>query len=181
MYILLLARLLLVLGGINYLFMATVNVNIFHYITSPVILRGIFLLIGVSAALFLFNRDYYLPFLGLTVMPIATKKSLDNVKNIKLSGLPSKTTVIAWGAQEGDKIFDDPFKAYGDYTNTVIAQTNDAGEVTIELPCPAEYNVNKFGLLKQKLDRHIHYRYELPNYKGLYSPVFTKYLNDKCE
>lgn len=180
MYLLLLARLLLVLGGLNYLFLATVNVDIFRYITNPLILRVVFLLIGLSAALFVFNRDYYLPFLGYAVIPLGPKKPSENLKEIKLSGLPANTTVIAWGSQMGDKIFENPIDAYGDYANTEITKSNDKGEAMVELPCPSEYNVNKFGMTR-KLDRHIHYRYQLPKYKGMYSPVFTKYLDEKCQ
>ena len=88
---------------------------------------------------------------------------------------------MAWGSQSTDKVFEDPFEAYGDYANTEIKRTNDKGEVIIELPCPSEYYVNKFGVMKRKLDRHIHYRYQLPQYKGMFSRVYTKYLDEKCQ
>lgn len=145
------------------------------------IIRLISLLIGVSALFFIFNRDYYLPFLGHAVIPIGPKKPSEKLNKIRLSNLPPKTTVIAWGSQNSNKIYDNPFDAYGSYANTDIVQTNDKGEVIVELPCPSEYYVNKFGIMKQKLDRHIHYRYELPKYKGLFSRIYTKYLDAKCQ
>lgn len=182
MYLLLLARLLLVIGGLNYFFMSTMNISLFSFIQNQFIIRLISLLIGISALYFVFNRDYYLPFLGHAVIPISSgKKPTENLTKIKLGGLPPKTTVIAWGAQDVKKIYDNPFDAYGGYSNTEITQTNEKGEALIELPCPAEYYVNKFGIMKQKLNKHIHYRYELPKYKGLYSRIHTKYLNSKCQ
>jgi uncharacterized membrane protein YuzA (DUF378 family) len=181
MYLLLFARLLLVIGGINYLFKSTINVDLFTLIKYPFIVNIISLLIGLSALYFIFNRDYYLPFLGESVIPIGDKKPTENLTKIKLSGLPPNTIVMAWGAQSDTKIYEDPFEAYGSYSNTEITQTNENGEVTIELPCPSEYYVNKFGIMKRKLKRHIHYRYQLPKYKGLFSKVYTKYLDEKCQ
>lgn len=181
MYISLFARLLIILGSLNYLFMATVNVDIFKYITSPLISRLLFLCIGVSAAMFLFDRDYYLPFLGKTVIPIGPSKPSNNLTNIQLSGLPSNTLVIAWGSMNDENEYQDPFTAYGDYANHEIVQTDKDGNATVELSCPSSYYVKKFGVMSKKLDRHIHYRYQLPKYKGLFSKVYTKYLDEKCK
>lgn len=187
MYLTLFAKLLLVLGGLNYLFISTINVDIFSYLTRyPMILRIIMLFIGLSALYFVFDRDYYLSFLGQTVIPIAQKDSkivLENLKQIKLSGLPPNTTVLSWGAKESNlgKIFDSYIQAYGDYSNTIVSKTNEDGEVIIELPCPSSYYVpGKFGMMK-RLNRHIHYRYELPKYKGMFSRVYTKFLDEKCQ
>lgn len=182
MYINLIARLLLVLGGLNYFFTSAINVNLFSFIQYPIVIRLISLLIGISALYFVFNRDYYLPFLGHTAIPVGGPlKPEGDLKAIKLTGLPPNVIVMAWGAQSTDKIFEDPFEAYGDYANTDIKRVNKDGEVIIELPCPSEYYVNKFGIMKRKLDRHIHYRYQVPEYKGIFSRVYTKYLDEKCQ
>ena len=180
MYLSLFARALLVLGGLNYLFVSLINVNIFSYIGYPMLVKIINILIGLSAAYFVFDRDYYLPFLGKTVIPIGPKKPTENLKQIKLSGLPPNTTVLSWAAKESDKVFDSYIQAYGDYSNTDISKTNDKGEVIVELPCPASYHVPAFGMNKQ-LDRHIHYRFELPKHKGMFSRIYTKYLDEKCQ
>jgi hypothetical protein len=177
MYLDLIARLLLVIGGLNYLFMSTVNVNIFLYIPYP---RLLSIFIGLSAAYFVFNRDYYLPFLGKSVIPIGPKKPTENLRQIKLIGLPQNTTVISWGSKESSGDFDNYMSAYGDYANTDISRTNEKGEVTVELPCPSAYHISKFGIDK-KLEKHIHYRYELPKNKGMFSRVYTKYLDKNCQ
>jgi len=179
MYLDILARLLLVIGGLNYLFMSTINVDMCSYFKNfQVITNFMKLLIGLSAAYFLFNRDYYLPFLGPTAIPAGATKSTTNLKRFKLTGLPPNTTVLSWAATESDEILDSYTKAYGDYSNTDIGKTNQNGELMINLQCPSSYHVNKFGINKL-LKRHIHYRYQLPNKKGLFSKVHTVFL-DHC-
>jgi uncharacterized membrane protein YuzA (DUF378 family) len=180
MYLLLFARFLLVLGGLNYFFVAALNINLFSFIQNEFIVRIISLLIGLSALYFLFNRDYYLPFLGPAVIPVGTKKPTENLTKIALTGLPPKTTIMAWGSQNGKDTFDNPFDAYGSYANTELTKSDENGNAIVQLSCPSEYYVNKFGIMKQKLDRHIHYRYELPKYKGIYSPIYTRYLDENC-
>lgn len=181
MYLLLLARLLLAIGGINYFFKSAINVDLFTFIPYPLIVKTISLAIGISALFFIFNRDYYLPFLGECVIPLGPKKQGVKLNKIQLKGLPRNTIIMAWGAQNGDKVYDTPFEAYGDYANTEITQSDKNGEAIIELPCPSEYYVNKFGIMKKKLGRHIHYRYQLPKYKGMFSRIHTKYLDANCQ
>lgn len=178
MYFELFARLLLIIGALNYFFSSTINVNVIARIPYN---RFIGILIGLAGLYFVFNRDYYLPFLGKSVIPIGPKKPTENLKKIKLSGLPPNTNVLSWASKESSNDFDDYISAYGDYANTDISKTNDKGYVTVELPCPSAYYVSKFGIKKTRLERHIHFRYELPKYKGVFSRVYTKYLNENCE
>ena len=58
MYLDIFARLLLVFGGLNYLFTAITQKN------ESMIVRLLMLSVGLSAVYFLFDRDFYLPFLG---------------------------------------------------------------------------------------------------------------------
>jgi hypothetical protein len=177
MYLELFARLLLVVGALNYFFSSAINVNVLSRIPYN---KFIGILIGLAGLYFVFNRDYYLPFLGKSVIPIGPKKPTENLKKIKLSGLPPNTTVLSWGSKESSGDFDNYMSAYGDYANTDISKTNDKGEIIVELPCPSAYHVSKFGMDK-KLERHIHFRYELPKYKGMFSRIYTKYLDKNCQ
>ena len=180
-YLELIAKFLLVIGGINYFFIhVSDGNNIFKYIGNKNIINIIYLMIGLSALYFIFNRDYYLPFLGHSVVPIVSNQKIENVKNIKLSGLPPNTVVLAWGSKESEKIYENPYDAYGSYENTFLTHSDVNGDAIVKLPCPSSYYINKFGILKQKLNKHIHYRYEIPKYKGLFSRVYTKYLNENC-
>jgi len=176
----LIARVLLMLGGLNYFFRTSINANIFGFM-GDYYMYVMSLLIGVSALYFVFDRDYYLPFLGYTVMPIQMSKPVGDIKKIILNNLPSNVNVIAWGAKNGEKVYDNPYDAYGEYGNTFVGKTDSKGEVTVELPCPSEYYVTKFGVMNKKLSKHIHYRYEMPKYKGLFSRVYTRYVSDECK
>jgi hypothetical protein len=127
----------------------------------------------------MFHRDYYLPFLDKCVMPITSRLSTQpiqsgkNTKTVSLSGLPANTRVIFWGAQTNENIIDDPQKAYGDFVNSGTVQTDQSGSVTFNMSYPSEYKVPTYG----KLKRHLHYRYELPEYRGMWSRVYTQYIN----
>lgn len=190
-YIHLFAKLLLIIGGINYLVLSTTNINIFELIKIPYFITIIYLLIGLSALYFVSNRDYYLPFLGKTIIPISSNPNVltgnptlntSMLKNeemvlVKLSNLPSNSRVIYWAAQKSDKVFDTPMKAYGTYANMGIAKTDDNGNLVISINCPAEYKVPKFGFSTTLL-RHIHYRYEIPKSPGMFSKVHTQHI--KC-
>ena len=180
MYTNLFARFLLVIGGINYLFLS-LDINLLGSIKRyPIFIKTIFVLIGLSALYFIFDRDFYLPFLGKCVIPIGPKKSTENLKKIKLSGLPPDSYVIYWGAKPNTQVIPNPMDAYKDYSNSDISKTDSKGDIIIELECPSEYMVSKFGMNK-KLSRHIHYRFELPEYKGIFSKVYTKNLDDNCQ
>lgn len=179
MYTNLLARALLILGGINYLLLS-LNINLLN--KFPIVIKTIYILIGLSALYFIFDRDYYLPFLGKSVIPVGPKKSINLalLKKIKLSGLPPNTYVIYWGAIPNTQVIANPLDAYKDYSNSDIGKTDNNGDIIIQLECPSEYMVSKFGITK-KLNRHIHYRFELPEYKGMFSKVYTKELDNNCQ
>jgi len=173
------AKFLLILGSINYLFLGTTNVNIFNFIGTKLIRNIIYILIGICGIYFMFNRDYYLPFLDKCVMPIISQVNSGqpiqvgkNTKTVSLSGLPANTRVIFWAAQTNENIIDDPQKAYGDFVNSGIIQTDQSGSVTFNISYPSEYKVPTYG----KLKRHLHYRYELPEYRGMWSRIYTKFI-----
>ena len=45
------------------------------------------------------------------------------------------------------------------------------------LSCPTEYYVRN----NKKIKKHIHYRYELPEYKALFSEVKTQFIEQECQ
>lgn len=166
------ARLILIVGGINYLLM----------MQDMAITNRLFtILVGVASIVLAIDRDFYLPFLGKCVFPTLILTNPKTVQTIVISNLPPNVNVIYWGAKSNNAAFGNPWDAYGDYSNSGITKSDGKGIAEARLSCPAEYSVNKFGLVEKKLKRHIHYRYELPNQSGMYSRVFSKFLNDKCE
>lgn len=185
-YIDLIAKVLLIIGGINYMFIALGNIDMFNLMKMPNVSKFIFICIGLSALYFLFNRDYYLSFLGKTVIPVSNITPQSTILNtsmmkneemvsIKLTKLPANTRVIYWAAQKSEDIFETPVKAYANYANMGIGKTDDKGEIIFSINCPGEYKVPKFGF-STKLARHVHYRYEIPEYPGMFSRVYTQYV-----
>ena len=175
----LLLKLLLVIGSFNYLTSSTINVNIFRKITeNHYVLRFIGLLIGLAGLYFAFNRDFYLPFLGPTVIPATLAvKRVDNLTNVQLKNLPPNTKVIYWAAKSTNDVIGDPITAYKDYTNSGMAISSSNGDLTIQIECPSKYKISKFNIFTKTLPKHVHYRYELSSYPGMFSKVFTRMVD----
>lgn len=137
------------------------------------------MIIIVIGLYWMFNRDYYLPFLGKCAMPPsliqeASQVKVDGKVPVRLTGLPPNTQILYWAANTviaNNKDVLGPKEAYGiTYKNSGVTFSNELGEAFARVDCPSNYSV---GLLKMQLSKHIHYRYALPEYPGLYSPVFT--------
>ncbi len=170
-----LAKNLLLLGAMNYLFISVMNVNIFSLIKSEFIVKLIFILIGISAIYFMFDRDFYLPFLGECVIPVGDSKINEskNVIEVVLTELPPNVNVMFWASGSSDAPYDSPQKAYGDYLNSGFVKTDKFGHTTFKINCPSEYIVPIYG----KLEKHVHYRYELPGQRGMFSRVYTQKID----
>jgi uncharacterized membrane protein YuzA (DUF378 family) len=176
-------RLLLVLGGLNYLFI-TLFGGYNQYVTqltttSPYLTNAIAIGIGLAALMFLFDRNYYLSFLGPCVFPIAgqNEDQSSNQISLKLTGLPSNVNVVYWGAKESKNAVSGYKEAYGNYTNSGVVTTNNRGEALIKVSCPGQYSIKKFGMLEKQLPKHIHYRYEFPDSRGMFSEVYTQNID----
>lgn len=180
------ARIILIIGGLNYLYMGLFSRERFLFLNIPKnILNMIYIFIGIAALYLFFNRDYYLPFLGETVLPTISpiKKNKKNIIVTTIKNLPPRSTMIYWAAKaEKDiSVMTDPYIAYGDYSNSGIAYANENGEAKIEYECPVTYQVGKLGIIKKSLRRHIHYRYMNPQLPGFLSEVKTLFLNGECK
>jgi hypothetical protein len=194
MFINIVARLILIFGGLFYLVQASglkINYESFVY-------RMLAFMIGLCALYFAFDRDYYLPFLGQSVIPslggkvpltttslggkvpLTTDKEEvpDNLKKVRLTNVPPNTRIIYWAAKSTYPATGElDWRVYNDYSNSGVAQSDSFGNTFIKLECPVEYDVPRFfGLGKRRLRRHLHYRYEIPGQTGLFSRVYTKYI-----
>lgn len=123
-----------------------------------------------------FNRDFYLPFLGKCVFPVTEKaqNTSDRIQ-VVVKKMPPNVRVLYWAAKPSTDTFANPFIAYDDYANMGTATTNSNGEATFSVQCPGKYYVGKW---KKEIPPHVHYRYELPPHKGMFSRVYTTSL--KC-
>ncbi len=185
-YISMIGRLLLVLGGLNYLFV-TLFGGYNQYIiklttTSPYLTNAIAIGIGLAALMFLFDRNYYLSFLGPCVFPVigqneSNKDQGNKQTSVKLTALPPNVNVVYWAANESQLPLSGYKEAYGNYSNSGVVSTNSKGEALINVSCPGQYSVKKFGIMEKQLPRHIHYRYEFPHNRGMLSEVYTHNIN----
>lgn len=174
MFMNIIARLILVLGGLFYLVQAFgLKINY-----GDPIYRLVAFMIGICALYFAFDRDYYLPFLGKSVIPIIKdNRSLNNLKEIKISNLPPNTRILYWAAKSAPTTGEVDWRVYNDYSNSGVVQSDIIGNTIVKIECPVEYNVPLFlGIGKKRLRRHLHYRYEIPGQTGLFSRVYTKYI-----
>ena len=172
------ARSILVLGGLFYFVQASglkINYGDSRY-------RLVAFMIGICALYFAFDRDYYLPFLGKSVIPIIKdNRSSPNLKEIKISNLPPNTRILYWAAKSASSIGDATgeldWRVYNDYSNSGVVQSDIIGNTIVKIEFQVEYNVPLFlGICKKRLKRHLHYRYEIPGQTGLFSRVYTKYI-----
>lgn len=162
-------RILVIIGGLSHL---AFGLGYKHAIKA----KFISLIIGICAVSLAFNRDFYLPFLGQTVLPIVKEVSHIQLgtteSKVQLSKLPPNSKVIYWAAMPGKDTLTDPFAAYGDYSNSGVVVADEKGEAELKLNCPMQYKVRG-----KTLHKHVHYRVEDPKMKGMFSRIYTKKLD----
>jgi hypothetical protein len=147
MYLIIIAKLFLALAALSYSLTHLLKVDPISYVTTNEnIIFAINIVIIYSVAVHLFNRDYYLPFLGQTVIPIKERETIGKLIDVKLQGLTPNTRVLYWGSNESEKPFDNPLEAYKGYGNSGVVKTDMNGEVILKVNCPSDYYVSKFGM-----------------------------------
>jgi hypothetical protein len=150
-------------------------INAFYILYSPsvnIFLKLIsFILIFVVIYIGSF-KETYLPFLHASVFPfplIPSSNLYPPSSNLSIPldfDYPDGSKVIYWASKPNDKnqTYNNPYDAYGNYTNSGVAIVNNKKAV-LYLNSPEKYKVPS-GIT---LDRHIHYRVAVPN-----NPFLTK-------
>ena len=174
------AYLLILVGALNWGLIGLFRYNLINSLVtkvSPISKsnRLVYILIGISAAVKLLNRDYYLPFLGKAVFPcdslkLKTPKNPEIATKIKTN---ANSNVIYW-ASEGtnDIIVKSPLKAYDKYSNAGVALSDKDGIAILKLRTPTSYRLPIGPTLKP----HVHYRVCLGN--GMLSSIKTVFLKE---
>lgn len=175
MYIHIFTKFLIVLAAINYLFISELGTDIFSMLGGKGVTRIVYVIVGLTGLYYLLKRDFYLPFLGPTIIPIPEAPLPKDLIDVTLHNLPPKTRILYWAAAPSDVVSEDPLLAYNLYSNSGIGYTDSQGTLTAKIGCPGQYRV---GLRKRLLKQHMHFRYEYPKYKGLFSKVYT--VNIHC-
>ncbi len=170
------AMFLLVVGGLNWGFVAVFGVrgDIFRHLGA--IGRAIaHALVAVAALWVAFRRDTYLPFLGETVMPCSVL--MDRVpdhadKEVHVDGLTPGAKVIFWAAEpatEGLARIRTWQQAYLDYANAGVATVDGDGHAVFHVRKPAGYTIPG----GRGLTAHVHWRVCGAGPDGMLGPVQT--------
>lgn len=174
-----LAIFILIIGGINWGLVGGFNYNlvesISNYFKSPRLSSIIYIIVGISALMTLFNRDAMLPFLGDTAYPCSSLN--DKVPDGATIQVPIKapagSKVVYWASEHSKdmEISEDPWTAYANYANTGVVTADEKGIAILKIREPTKYKV--FHKLKT-LDKHVHYR--ICRKKGILGRVETVYV-----
>jgi uncharacterized membrane protein YuzA (DUF378 family) len=134
----------------------------------------IYVIIGISALMLMFNRTTWLPFLGTCVFPskglIPNKINNDGDKKIEVLVKPN--TRIAYWSSILNKSTDIPdvVSAYDDFSNSGVVTSDNTGIAILSVKLGTDYIVPSNKLIK----RHVHYR-ELDLEYGMIGEVQTVY------
>ena len=131
--------------------------------------RLVVILSLVGAVYLGFNRDFYMPFLGPTVIPTSVLKlgtPADATVSVSIDVPKTATHVIYWAATPSTAPQDNPMAAYRGFKNAGVVEAA-GGRATLRVACPGTYKVG-WGRL---VPRHLHYRCVFAN--GSLSAVKT--------
>lgn len=159
------SRVLIIFASVSFLFLK--DKSLFNF------------LIGLVGLYYLYDLTFYLPFLDTTYFPdITVPFQSTATETVEIKNLPPNTRVVYWAASTrlNGEVYENPLDAYKDSNNKGYVLSDSEGTAVLLLDCPSVYKVGKF--MKKELPKHVHYRYELAEFPGLYSRVFTK--NMEC-
>ena len=169
-----------ILGGLNWLLMGAMGINVARLVLSRRVAAGLYILIGACSLMLAFRRDVYLPFLGETVLPagaLALKTPQSANESVEIKTRPG-AKVVYWGAEPN--VNADPKNlpawnvAYGEYENSGVVVADDQGKAILRIRGPPQpYTVP----MKGKIDSHVHFRVEQPG--GFFGRVQTYYVESK--
>jgi uncharacterized protein len=178
-WIFLIAMVVLVIGGLNWLGVGVRRVNLLELVVGRQIARIVYIAVGIAALWIMFDRDTYLPFLGETVFPCSalaeqTPRGADTTVQLQV---PAGRKVIYWASEpdkEHLKSLNNWRLAYLKYENVGVATADAQGLVALRVRKPQAYSVP----MKGRIEPHIHYRVcggaEEP---GLLGRIQTVYLD----
>lgn len=130
----------------------------------------IVVIVALVGAVYLgFNRDFYMPFLGSTIVPTSVLKvgiPADATVSISIDAPSNATHVMYWAASPSTTPANNPMDAYRGFKNAGIVEVA-GNRATMRLACPGTYKVG----WSRFLPKHVHYRFVYSN--GVLSPVKT--------
>lgn len=169
---------LLILGALNWGFIGIFRINpVQNLLGRTPLPRFIYGAIGIAALFVMFHRDFYLPFLGETVMPCSVlREKIPEGAQISVKvGLNPGQKVLFWAtepATEHLKTIATWSEAYLGYENAGVTTADQNGVAHLRVRPPQAYTVPTKG----RLEPHVHYRVCQGN--GFLGPVQTVFIND---
>ena len=168
---------LLIAGALNWLVIGAAGFNPVEKVLGPKYAKGVYVAVGVAAVFVMFTRDFYLPFLGETVMPCSllqeqTPDKADTQVEVKA---PAGAKLLYWAAEPSTKDLEKLNswkKAYLEYKNAGVTVADKHGVATLRVRNPQPYAVP----FKGRLEPHVHFRICGDN--GFLSEIRTVFLSD---
>ncbi len=169
-----LMKFLILFGSLCWLSIAAFDFNYIEWIADRTFYdfdTVIYTLVGISAILYLFNRDFFLPFLGHSTFPCGSmvQKVPDNADTDVTVKVEPHVNVIYWSSEMGD-VKNNPILAYGSYSNAGVVKSDQTGNAVLRVRSPAAYKVPG-----KTLPPHVHYR--TCDSDGLMSRIKTVFVD----
>lgn len=169
----------IIIGALHLGIIGIFQFNIIQWLSDHIhvlILPIVYILIGISAIVHVFSRDYYLRFLGESAYPCGSLKvkkpeGADTFVTVKVQPFAN---VVYWAAEPNKKILDNPWMAYSEHENSGVVHANEKGEAVLAVRMPASYKVSH-GFFQRELPPHIHYR--TCTMSGMLDRVETAYVD----
>lgn len=175
-FIEMISLLFIVIGALNWGLIGLFKLNLVELLasyTAPVLATIIYIVVGISALVHIFSRDYYLPFLGSAVYPcgsLVEKTPYHSDTEIRVKEAP-KSTIVYWASEPNTKVVKDPWQAYDKYANNGVTNTDEKGMASLKFRKPSSYKVPSGKTLKP----HVHYR--VCTNSGMLGPVKTVFVD----
>ena len=176
MYLRFIARIILIISSL--LFAAQLGgYNSIPYLLKNKFISFIIILSVVASILYnMFNRNFYLPFLGWSVYPCGSlaEKVPRNADTTVTVQVKPNVNVIYWGSEPSlpeEQPIDNPWDAYANYDNSGVVRADENGKAVLHVRSPSSYQV---GLMNKTINRHIHYRE--CRHPGMLSDIKTIFL-----
>lgn len=167
-----LAVLLLLAGGINWLAVGAGQVDLVRSLLGKTGARPVYVLVGLAAVYLGLQRDFYLPFLGAMAFPCPAAlhpHSPEDADVVAEADVPPGSAVVYWAAEPGGDPSQSPRRAYRDFANSGVAVAGTDGVARMPVRRPGSYTV-----WRGQLDPHVHFR--VCGRAGWLSPVQTLWL-----
>lgn len=163
--------------GIQGFFKVNIINSLSHKLLSRkgyVVERVMYIIIGICALVFIFSRDYYLPFLGDSAYPCGSllEKTPNDADLEVITWTEPNSSVLYWAAESSKQVQPNPWMAYSQNTNAGVARSDPRGKTVFKVRTPTSYIVGS-----KQLKPHVHYR--VCKGQGMLGSVRTAYVEQE--